>query len=279
MNSRLLECRLLHHRSWPKEHRFTNRLFFAALDLDELPALHAQLRLFSVNRRNLYALRENDYLRGAPAPGGTSADDSGLRSSCAGWLRQNGEELRPGDRVWLVTIPRVAGYQFNPVSFYFFVRDGRTFCATAEVTNTFHEVKRYFLGRGTARADGGFRLRVPKHFYVSPFSDADTEFEFMLRWDGRRLAVQIDEHQHGRRILHSVLTGESRALTDATLARFALRYPLLGLQVITRIHAQALRLYLKRLPWRRKAEQPEWQRGFHPAPPTSPATFAPSRTP
>lgn len=320
MNSCLLECRLLHHRLRPKPHRFTNRLFMLALDLDELPALPRPLRLFSVNRTNFYNLRERDYLRGLPEhhgpsehrgppehqrlpehhgpaatrrPPGTGgahegaksgrrapSQESVLRSLAGDWLREHDEELRVGDRCWLVTIPRVAGYQFNPVSFYFFVRGGVPFAATAEVSNTFGETKRYFLGPHTLSARSAFRLRVRKEFYVSPFSDADTEFDFTLTWNGTRLAVQIDEYQHGQRTLHSVLTGTSRPLRDRTLAWFALKYPLLSLQVILRIHTQALRLYLKGLPWHRKSDQAELQRAFTPPPRrTSKAAILPFRNP
>jgi DUF1365 family protein len=75
-------------------------------------------------------------------------------------------------------------------------------------------VKPFFLGRGELEADGGgFRLRVPKHFYVSPFSDVDVAFDFTLRLPGDRLAIQIDDYAGGERTLTSTLAGPRRELT------------------------------------------------------------------
>jgi hypothetical protein len=123
-------------------------------------------------------------------------------------------------------------------------------------------VKPFFLGRPAWR-DGAFRLRVPKHFYVSPFSDVDVAFDFVLRPAGDRLAIQIDDYTDGVRSLTSTVTGSSRPLRDRTLAWFAIKYPLITLQVMALIHWHALRLYLKRVPWFRKAARPTDQRGLY----------------
>ena len=65
----------------------------------------------------------------------------------------------------------------------------------------------------------------------------------------------------GRTVLVSTLTGARRALTDGALVRMTLRYPLVTLRTIFLIHWQALRLWWKGLPWHRKSEGTEWQRG------------------
>jgi DUF1365 family protein len=261
MNSRLLECRLLHHRIWPREHRFSNRLFYLAADLDEIEPLTRNLRLLGRRAGNLFSLRDGDYLPAEDAPAGPRP----LRAKVVQLLQRHGLEVRPADRITLVALPRIAGYLFNPVSFFFLARDGENFAAIAEVTNTFREVKTYVLGPADRGSDDGLRLRTGKNFYVSPFSSPGTEFEFHLRLSPDALAVRIDEHQDGRRLLRTVLSGRSRPLTDARLAWFAVKYPFLSLQVITRIHAQAFRLYCKGLPWWRKDDRPDLQRDFLPA--------------
>lgn len=265
MNSHLLECRLVHHRFSPRQHRFENRLFFAALDLDELPTLDHTLRLLTHRHPGFYRIRDTDYLRAEAA----RLPKASLKTRASALLRRHGVPLHASDRLTLVTLPRIAGYHFNPVSFYFASGPTGAVAAVAEVTNTFRETKTYLLGPTTRRAHGSFRLRTPKNFYVSPFSDADTEFDFTLRLSPGGLAVRIDEYHRGRLILHTAIAGQPRPLRDATLAWFAVKYPLLSLQVITRIHTQALRLYLKRLPWRRKTDQLELQRDYFPAPPPS----------
>jgi DUF1365 family protein len=165
--------------------------------------------------------------------------------------------------VQLVTLPRVAGYLFNPVSFYFCSdREGRPVAALAEVTNTFREMKPFVLGPDT-RQGTTFALRTPKYFYVSPFTDMDVAFDFLLRDPGERFAVRIDDYDADRRTLTSTLTGRRRALTDAALAWYALKYPFITLKVIALIHWHAFRLYLKQVPWFAKSARPDAQRDLY----------------
>ncbi len=262
----------MHHRLSPRPYRFLHRLFLFAIDLDELDLLHRRLRLFSVNRRNLYSFREDDFLpthepvhNGSVRPGAARhrlASPAKLKARVLACLADHGIDLNDG-RVLLVTLPRVAGHLFNPVSFYFCQDgEGRPVAAVAEVTNTFHERKPFVLGPSTRR-DGAFALRTPKHFYVSPFTGPDVAFDFLLRDPGERLSVQIDDYDAGRRTLTSTLTGRRRSLNSHTLAWFTLKYPVITLKVITLIHWHAFRLYVKQVPWFAKAAHPEAQRDLY----------------
>ncbi len=268
MRSRLFECQVSHHRLVPARHRFVYGLFMLALDLDELEAVRRHCRLLSVDGRNLFSWRERDYLRvdepvhnrSAARPAVVTAGAATLKQRVLATLRAHGHILPDTARVELVTMPRVLGYGFNPVSFYFcYDGAGRPRAALAEVTNTFREMK-VFLLDGDTWSNGAFRLRVPKEFYVSPFSDVDVMFDFVLRPAGDRLGVQIDDYVGDRRHLTSALTGAAVPLTDGRLAWFAVKYPLLTLLVVARIHWHALRLYLKGVPWFGKAARAGLQR-------------------
>jgi len=272
----------MHARFTPRAHRFVYRIFMFALDLDELPALHRHLRFFSLHRPNLFTFREEDFLpvheplhnahspkpieNPSEAEGRQSAESKieNLKPRVLAHLAAHGAALPPDTRVLLVTLPRVLGYLFNPVSFYFCLdRDGRPLAAIAEVTNTFKEVKPFVLAPATRGADGAFRLRVPKHFYVSPFSDVDVAFDFTLRAPNGRLSIQIDDYVGAERTLTSTLTGPRRALTDARLAWFCLKYPFITLRIIGLIHWNAFKLWLKNVPWFSKAARAADQRDLH----------------
>lgn len=260
----LYECRVLHHRRAPREHRFTYGLFLLSVDLDDLPALDRRLRLLSRNRRNLYEFRDRDHLE-HPDPGG-SPD---LKSSIRSWLSAQGIATDPDVRIQLITLPRVAGYVFNPVSFYFVTTTaGAPVCAVVEVGNTFGELKAYVVppeGAGSREPSSlRFQRVVPKEFYVSPFSDLDVRFDFNLKAPGNRLEIIInDVTSDGTVLLVSVLTGQQHPLTDLQLVRLTAKYPLVTLRVISLIHWEAFRLWAKRLPWRRKAENPALQTGVY----------------
>jgi len=272
MGSSLYECRVMHHRFEPKVHHFDYRIFMLAVDLDDLEGLSRGIPLLSVNGRNLYSFWEGDYLPTreplhnasgtSPRPGGAN----GLRYRVVSFLGENGVKA-PGMRVMLLTLPRVAGYLFNPVSFYFCTDgDGEPVAAIAEVTNTFREVKPFLLGPSSFTRginEGAFCLRVPKHFYVSPFSDVDVAFDFTLCPPGEGLSVRIDDYKGSERTLTSTLTGRRRPLSAARLAWFTLKYPLITLKVIALIHVQALLLRLRGVPWFAKAARAPDQRDLY----------------
>lgn len=262
----------MHHRFAPRAHRFVYRIFMFALDLDELETLPRRLRLFSFNRANVYSFRERDFLpvgetlhrptRTGPDP----VSPATLKARVTAYLAGHRIDLT-GGRVLLVTLPRVLGYLFNPVSFYFcYDRHGQPTATIAEVTNTFREMKPFVLGPATRTHPGPattFALRTPKYFYVSPFTDMDVSFDFTLRAPDERLSVQIDDYTAGTRTLTSSLTGTRRPLTGPALAWFLVKYPLITLQVIALIHWHAFRLYLKRVPWFAKTARPEAQRDLY----------------
>lgn len=250
MNSCLYECSVMHHRLEPKEHHFRYRIFMFALDLDELGEVTARIPFFGHNRSNLYAFRDSDHL-----PLGKAT----VKENLIDFLAGQGLQFPADGRVTLVTLPRVFGYIFNPVSFYF-CRDaaGLPLCAVVQVGNTFGEMKPYLIREPLDETH--FRLVTPKHFYVSPFSALDLAFDFKLRVPGETLDIHIDDRAGDRRVLLSALTGRRVPLTASRLAWLSLKYPLITLKVITLIHVHALLLWTKRLPWHRKAAAVELQR-------------------
>ena len=272
--SSLYECTVLHERFAPKRHRFAYRLFYFALDLDDLAALPRRLALFSTRRGNFFRFRERDFLpTGEPMHNPTrlagdpsdAGDDVSRKSRVRAFCAAHGADCGPVGRVLLVTLPRVLGFQFNPVSFFFcFDSAGLPVGAIAEVTNTFREVKLFFVPPDSNRTGPGiFHLRTPKHFYVSPYSGLDLAFDLTLRTPGEKLALRIDAYDGEVRVLHAIVAGRRAPLTDGRLAWFLLKYPLITLKIVARIHWQAFRLWIKRVPFFPKAAGAAAQRDLY----------------
>ena len=256
LNSCLYECVIAHRRLRPKAYAFEHRMMMLYVDLDELQAIHHGTRLLSRERANLYSFRDADYF-----PTGTAG---GLKSRVGAFLRERGVDFPASGRVRLLTLPRILGYIFNPISIYF-CSDAQEvpLCAIAEVGNTFRERKLFLLPRQASRQPARcarFKLRVPKHYYVSPFSNLDICFDFDLRLPARTLQLHIEDWDADGKLLDSHLRGARVPLSDFQLLRFALKFPALTLKVIALIHWHALQLAIRRLRWHPKADRPELQR-------------------
>lgn len=246
MNSCLYECHVMHRRLQPKTHEFVHRVFLFALDLDELPEIARQNPFVGLDGESLYTFRHDDHFQSVPG---------GARKNAEAFLAA--QQLPRPAKILLLTNLRFLGYVFNPISIWFcWDAEGSPIGAIAEVGNTFGELKTYFV----PHRDGRFLVRVPKHFYVSPFSELDLDFEFRFEMPGERLAAYVDDYRGEEKVLVTSLTGKRLPLTTGNLARLTIKYPLITLKVITLIHWHALRLWLKKIPFFRKEDRPDLQR-------------------
>ncbi|MEO8299678.1 MAG: DUF1365 family protein [Burkholderiales bacterium] len=250
---------VMHQRLRPARHRLQYRVFTLLLDLDELPALSKRLRWFSLNRFNLFSLVEADH------GDGVSAATDGLR----GWVhRQLQAAGLPADGpVQLLTMPRILGHVFNPLSVYFCHAPDGSLCALLyEVHNTFGQRHTYLIEVPEAeRRAARLAQQCDKDFYVSPFMAMALRYRFVVEPPAAQratLRIGINAADAQGPVLHTQWDTERHALTDAALLHTFATHPLLTLKVVAGIHWEALRLFFKGL-----RPQP------HPAPPASSTTI------
>ena len=235
--------RVRHRRAAEPRREFSYRVWYALLDLDEIPTLAETIPLFAHNRFHLVSFDDRDHLGWNRRP---------VRTKLRSWLVERGVDADL-DQIQLLTHLRMLGSVFNPVSF-FFCRDrfGELQLVVAEVQNTFGESYCYLL-----RADSPIiRHEDDKAFHVSPFQPLAGRYRFRITPPGDCLTVHIELLRDGGRAFDATLTLDRRPFTNASLAATVARHPHTGLRTLGLIHLQALRLWLRRAPFFSKPRPP-----------------------
>lgn len=244
MNSALYSGQVMHHRLRPREHTLRYRVFWMLLDLDELDQMSRSLRFFSRNRFNLMGFHDADHGDGSETP---------LRVQATRLLERRGVDIGSG-AIRLLTMPRVLGYVFNPISLYYCHRpDGVLAAMIYEVTSTFRERRAYVLP--VAPEDGRvgrIDQATGKGLYVSPFMDMDMRYAFKGSVPDERLDLAIDGLDSQGLLIATAMRGRRRALSDRALLAAMAAMPLLTIKVVAAIHWEALKLWLKGVPLTRK---------------------------
>jgi len=233
---------VMHRRLRPRRHHFRYRAFWLLLDLDELAELSRRLRWFSHNRSDLFSLYDTDHGDGSATPLRTQVERQVIEEA--------GIDLS-GGRILLLCMPRTLGYCFNPLSIFFCHRASGALAAIVyQVHNTFAERHSYIIP--VEDAGDVLRQRCSKHFYVSPFMDMDLCYDFLVVGPNERIQVGICASRAETAVLSAVLTGVREPLTDRNLIRLCIRMPAITLKVIAAIHWEALKLWAKRIGFRRR---------------------------
>ena len=202
-------------------------------DLDRLDELAAGSKVFSHNKAGLISLQDKDH---------GFRDGRPLRAFVESALaRQN---LSPfASRILFVTSPRLLGYAFNPISFYFCYDDtGRLGAVLHQVKNTFGDQIGYLM---PVQGEAMLRQAAPKRMHVSPFFDMQGGYRFALTPPHEKLMVSIQYGQEQEKRMTATMSLKARPFTDASILRLLAEMPLAPMKVITAIHWQALKLYLR----------------------------------
>ncbi len=238
MRSALYTGHVMHDRREPKRNRFKYGIYFLYADLAELEELDASLERFGHNHRALVSFYDADH---------GPRDGTALRPWIDELLGRAGVDLA-GGHVAILCFPRVMGFKFYPVSFWYcFHEDGSLRAVLAEVQNTFGDHHNYLLHDHGKPMDWGARPEVTKVFHVSPFIEMDARYEFHFTEPGDSLAASIYDYVKGPLLLVAAVAVHREELTDQALSRAVRRYGPMSARAFVLIHLQALKIVAKRI--------------------------------
>ncbi len=204
-----------------------------AIDLDQISTVAGTSKFFNHNKPGLISIQDKDH---------GFRDGRPLRAFVEYALAQQ-NLIAFGARITFVTIPRLLGYAFNPISFYYcYDKQGRLGAVLHQVKNTFGGQVAYLL---PVHGEGLIRQSAPKRMYVSPFFDMRGGYRFALTPPGEKLAVSIQYGDATQKRMTATMVLIAQPFTDASILRLLAQMPFAPMKVMMAIHWQALKLYLR----------------------------------
>jgi hypothetical protein len=245
LNKKILFGHVKHKRTFPKENTFSYKIYYFLLPLlsmKSLPVAH--------NRRGLLSFYDRDH---------GLCDGSDLEAWARNILLEHSIDEADGE-IQLVCMPRVLGYVFNPVSFWFcYDRSESLRALLCEVHNTFGEGHTYLCVKEDHQPiTPEDRMHGEKLFHVSPFLECDGYYQFQFSINEKKLYVGINySDQQKSKTLMTSLMGELHPMNLSTCRKAFWQYPLVTSHAVFLIHWQALKLIIKGIRYRSKPLQKE----------------------
>lgn len=247
LKNALLNADIAHKRLIPRLNQFLYKGYYICVDIDEIEKL--QSLFFAVNKFNIFSFYNRDH---------------GLRdnTSCVLWIKKilQDENIKIDGKIYLLTMPRILGYVFNPVSFWFCLNSQNQLQAVlAEVNNTFGESHNYLIYEKNGENLNSQKFyEANKDFYVSPFMKVEGKYKFRFVFDEKKIGVWIDYFDNENRlILNTSLVGKRFDLNDFSLLKNFITIPFLTFKVIFLIHFQALKLFFKKIKYVKRPKKPD----------------------
>lgn len=222
-----------HRRFKPVRHYFSYKTFSILFDLTELEELHKKIGIFSFNKFNIFSFYNKDH---------GSRDGSDLSE----WVKTNLKKYNLNfnvSKIKLLCFPRIFGYVFNPLSIFYCYEGNILKAILYEVKNTFNEQHTYVFP--VADNLKIITQQCNKKFYVSPFIEMDTLYNFRLTEPGENIKILIKQTDKIDKVLVACQVGKKQPMSLKQLIINFFIHPMMTLKIILSVHYEALRLWKK----------------------------------
>ena len=234
MSHKFFEGNIYHKRYSPKVHDFKYKFFMIDIDMSKLETLDN--KYFSQNSFNLFSFNTKDHF-------GKSTD---FKENIKNLLKEY--DLEATKKMRFITLPRVIGYVFNPISILVLFENDKP-------TNLIAEVHNYNGGRVIypvkleTNDNKHYKGESLKDMYVSPFFKREGRYKFDLTYTSNDFSIGIKLFEDDKKMLSSTFVGKSIVFNEVNIISLFFRHTLLTFWVVTRTIWQSLKLKLKGLKW------------------------------
>jgi DUF1365 family protein len=240
---KLINCEVMHQRLSPRKNAFKYDVYYLGIPLSQIES-NAIGESLNLNRFGLHSFYEKDH---------GYRDGTSLKA----WLYDmfDAYKFEKPKEVFLISMPRILGYVFNPVSFWFcWNSKDELYAVVSEVNNTFGETHSYLTYLDDKDTNGNYVAK--KVFHVSPFLEREGyyDFQFSLSDDSIKIHINLFD-SNKEKILLTSLSGKFDDLNSMSLKKAFFRVPFATMKSIFLIHFQAVKLLLKKIKFISKPKQ------------------------
>ena len=239
MNSCIYNGVVKHQRFKPIKHSLDYNTFSLLLDLDEIESLTKNISIFSLNKFNIFSFYNVDH----------GARDGSLLKD---WVLKNIKKFKISNnitKIKLLCYPRIFGYVFNPLSIFYCYENNDLRAIFYEVKNTFNEQHTYIF---KINDNEKIEQKCKKKFYVSPFMDMETYYNFKLLDPKEKLSIFIKQTDGQETVLTATQTGDKKEFSFRQLLINFFKYPFMTIKIISSIHYEAFFLWKKGAVYRKR---------------------------
>lgn len=234
MSHQFIDGTIFHKRTAPKEHQFKYNFCMLDFDVKEYENLN-EPSLFSLDRFNLFSFYSKDHF----------GENKNFYRNTLELLSKFG--LHKPDTLRFITLPRICGFVFNPISVVVLITKNIPTHLLAEVHNYNGGRIVYYV---ELEKQGNFYSgNSSKDMYVSPFFDRIGAYSFKLKYTQEEFLLQVNLFENDSKVLSSTLQGTYLPYNNQTIRQLFFKHTFLTLWVVTRTIYQSLKLKLKGLQW------------------------------
>lgn len=239
LDSGLYEGTIRHRRKRTAAHDFYYRIGLIYADIDEIQNFCRPSKLWSFNKNNIGSYHSDDYLKHY---------QGSMREKIAQVFSEQNLEL-PQGKVFQLCNWRYFAYIINPICCYFcYDEQEQLQYIVAEVTNTpWGQSQNYILKCDPTQAVQ--RLKFDKDMHVSPFFDLQMFYTMICNKPDNNLSMHIINQTDKEHCFDATLNLKRKPMSQRNMNFFLLRYPMQTIKIVLAIYYQALRLWLKGVPY------------------------------